>query len=25
VVLFLCSDLSGFVTGQAIRVNGAAL
>ena len=24
-VLFLCSDLSGFVTGQAIRVNGAAL
>lgn len=25
VVLFLCSDLAGFVTGQAIRVNGAAL
>ncbi len=25
VVLFLCSDLSGFMTGQAIRVNGAAL
>jgi len=25
VVLFLCSDLSGFVTGQVIRVNGAAL
>jgi len=25
VVLFLCSDFSGFVTGQAIRVNGAAL
>lgn len=25
VVVFLCSDLSGFVTGQAIRVNGAAL
>ena len=25
VVLFLCSDLSGFVTGQAVRVNGAAL
>ncbi len=25
VVLFLCSDLSGFVTGQSIRVNGAAL
>ena len=24
-VLFLCSDLAGFVTGQAIRVNGAAL
>ena len=24
-VLFLCSDLSGFVTGQALRVNGAAL
>ncbi len=24
VVLFLCSDLAGFVTGQAIRVNGAA-
>ena len=25
VVLLLCSDLAGFVTGQAIRVNGAAL
>lgn len=25
VVLFLCSDLAGFVTGQAIRANGAAL
>ena len=25
VVLFLCSDLAGFVTGQALRVNGAAL
>lgn len=25
VVLFLCSDLAGFITGQAIRVNGAAL
>ncbi len=25
VVLFLCSDLSSFVTGQVIRVNGAAL
>jgi 3-oxoacyl-[acyl-carrier protein] reductase len=25
VVLFLCSDLSGFVTGQAIRVNGGAI
>ncbi len=25
VVLFLCCDLAGFVTGQAIRVNGAAL
>ena len=25
VVLFLCSDLAGFVTGQAVRVNGAAL
>ena len=25
VVLFLCSDLAGFVTGQAIRVNGGAL
>lgn len=24
-VLFLCCDLAGFVTGQAIRVNGAAL
>lgn len=24
-VLFLCSDLAGFVTGQALRVNGAAL
>jgi 3-oxoacyl-[acyl-carrier protein] reductase len=24
-VLFFCSDLSGFVTGQALRVNGAAL
>jgi 3-oxoacyl-[acyl-carrier protein] reductase len=24
-VLFLCSDLSGFVTGQAIRVNGGAV
>lgn len=24
-VLFLCSDLSGFVTGQALRVNGGAL
>ena len=24
VVLFLCSDFSGFVTGQALRVNGAA-
>ncbi|MDQ2687041.1 MAG: SDR family oxidoreductase [Armatimonadota bacterium] len=24
VVLFLCSDLAGFVTGQAIRVNGGA-
>ena len=25
MVLCLCSDLTGFVTGQAIRVNGAAL
>jgi 3-oxoacyl-[acyl-carrier protein] reductase len=25
VVLLLCSDLAGFVTGQSIRVNGAAL
>ena len=25
VVIFLCSDLAGFVTGQAVRVNGAAL
>ncbi len=25
VVLFLCSDLGSFVTGQAIRVNGAAV
>ena len=25
VVLFLCSDLAGFVTGQAIRVNGLAI
>ena len=25
VVLLLCSDLAGFVTGQALRVNGAAL
>jgi len=25
VVLFFCSDLSGFVTGQAIRVNGGAI
>ena len=24
-VLFFCSDLSGFITGQAIRVNGGAL
>ncbi len=24
-VLFLCSDLAGFITGQALRVNGAAL
>jgi 3-oxoacyl-[acyl-carrier protein] reductase len=24
-VLFLCSDLSGFVTGQALRVNGGAI
>ena len=24
-VLFLCSDLSSFITGQALRVNGAAL
>lgn len=24
-VLFLCSDLASFITGQAIRVNGAAL
>jgi len=24
-VIFLCSDLSSFITGQAIRVNGAAL
>lgn len=23
-VLFLCSDLAGFITGQALRVNGAA-
>jgi 3-oxoacyl-[acyl-carrier protein] reductase len=25
VVLFLCSDLAGFVTGQAIRVNGGVV
>jgi len=25
VVLLLCSDFAGFVTGQALRVNGAAL
>jgi len=25
VVLFLCSDLAGFVTGQTIRVNGGAI
>ena len=25
VVLFLCSDLAGFVTGQTIRVNGGAV
>ena len=25
VVVFLCSDLAGFVTGQAIRVNGGAI
>ena len=25
MVLCLCSDLAGFVTGQAVRVNGAAL
>lgn len=25
VVLFLCSDLGGFVTGQALRVNGGAI
>lgn len=25
VVLLLCSDFAGFVTGQAVRVNGAAL
>ena len=25
VVLLLCSDLAGFVTGQALRVNGAAI
>lgn len=25
VVLFLCSDLAAFVTGQAIRVNGGAI
>jgi 3-oxoacyl-[acyl-carrier protein] reductase len=25
VVLFLCSDLGGFITGQAIRVNGGAI
>ena len=24
-VLFLCSDFAGFITGQALRVNGAAL